>query len=220
MTPKLVIFDCDGVLVDTEGPSSEAIAAFFTDLGAPVSAEECRRLFHGKPMELICAEMAERAGVPADPALPAQVRAAVEETLSELSAPIPGVADLLELLAARGTPVCVGSSGSVRKMRMTLGNADLLKYFGDRLFSGQDEKRSKPHPDVFLAAAAAVGIRCEDAVIIEDSTVGVRAAVASGARVLGYVGDPHADAAAVEALGAEPFSDMGLVPQMLGLQTL
>ena len=217
MTPELVIFDCDGVLVDTEGPSSQAIAEFFTRWGAPVTAEECRRLFQGKPMEAICAEMAERAGMAPDPELPQKVRAEVEYALRDLAAPIPGVGELLEVLASNGIPVSVGSSGSVRKMRMTLGNAGLLAFFGDRLFSGQDVGRGKPAPDVFLAAAAASGHRCEDAAIIEDSIVGVRAAVASGARVFGYAEDPHADANALAQEGAEVISSMAIVPSKLGL---
>ena len=217
MTPKLVIFDCDGVLVDTEGPSSAAIAAFFTQMGVAVSAEECRRLFQGKPMEAICAEMAERAGMEPDPELPQKVRAEVVHALQDLSAPIPGVGDLLEVLASKDIPVCVGSSGSVPKMRLTLGNAGLLPFFEDRLFSGQDVGRGKPAPDVFLAAAAAMGHSCSDAVILEDSVVGVRAGVASGARVLGYAGDPFADAAALESEGAEVVFDMAMVPAKLGI---
>ncbi|MEM7429770.1 MAG: HAD family phosphatase [Pseudomonadota bacterium] len=211
----LVIFDCDGVLVDTEAASSEAIAGFFTRLRAPVSAEECRKLFQGMPMEDICRQMTERAGIANDPSLPKQVRSCVEHALADVSAPIPGVADLLEVLKTKGIPVCVGSSGSVRKMRMTLGNANLLSHFGDRLFSGQDVSRGKPAPDVFLAAAAAMGIACEEAVIIEDSVVGVRAGVASGARVLGYAGDPHVDADALAAAGAEVFYRMEEVPGLI-----
>ncbi len=87
---RLVIIDCDGVLVDTEHASSIAIARFFTELELTLTAEECRRLFQGKSMEDVCAEMAERAGIANDPALPQRVRGAIEFALKDLSAPIAG----------------------------------------------------------------------------------------------------------------------------------
>lgn len=216
--PDLVIFDCDGVLVDSEALANERMAVLFTGWGLPITGPECRRRFQGMMMEDVCRDFAALTGRPHDPALPDIVRAEVEAVLAESIEPVPGAVALVGRLIAEAVPICVASSGTVAKMRLTLGAVGLLPQLGDRLFSAQDVALGKPHPDVFLAAAAAMGFRCEDAVVIEDSPTGVRAAVASGARVLGYAGDPFTDAAALVGHGAEVIRRMDQVPALIGLE--
>ena len=217
MRPNLVIFDCDGVLVDTEAVANARMAELFSAMGLAVNGTECRRLFQGKTMEDVCAEVDALLGRPVDPEFPSHVRREVEITLQAGVDPVPGVVDLVGRVIGSGIPHCVASAGSVSKMHLTLGHVGLLPVMRDRLFSAQDVGRGKPHPDVFLAAAAAMGVACGEAVIIEDSVTGVMAGVASGARVLGYAGDPFTDANMLEDAGAEVFFDMADVDALIGL---
>ena len=219
MKPRLVIFDCDGVLVDTEAAANARMAEIFTDLGHTMTAEECRTLFQGRTMEGVCETFANLAGRAFDPGLPALLRAEVEKVLAVTTEPIPGAIDLVHRIYHEGLPVCVASSGSVPKMHITLGRTGLLYLLKDVLFSAQDIGRGKPHPDVFLAAAKAMGFRCEDAVIIEDSVSGVLAGVAAGARVIGYAGDPFTDADKLAEAGAEVVIDLAEVPERIGLDS-
>ncbi|MDA7949223.1 MAG: HAD family phosphatase [Hyphomicrobiaceae bacterium] len=217
MRAKLVIFDCDGVLVDTEAIANDLMARVFTDYGVPLSAQECRKRFQGMSIEDVCRDVARLANRPYDPSFPGNIRSEVEGILANGVEPIPGAVELVQSVARSNIPYCVASSGSVRKMRLTLGSVGLLPLLEDCLFSAQDIGRGKPHPDIFLTAAAAMKHRCEDAVIIEDSVNGVIAGVASGARVLGYTGDPFTDADALQGAGAEVFHHMREVPALIGL---
>jgi HAD superfamily hydrolase (TIGR01509 family) len=214
---ELVIFDCDGVLVDTEPMANDRMAEIFTEMGVPMTGSQCRSLFQGKTMEDVCLHFADMTGVEPDPALPATIRREVELTLASGVQPVTGVRELLTVLEERGLPYCVASSGSISKMHLTLGQSGLLDRLQDLLFSAQDVGRGKPHPDVFLHAAGAMGRSCRDAVIIEDSLSGVLAGVAAGARVFGYCGDPFTDPDELRAAGAETFHAMDDVPRMLGV---
>ena len=219
MKPRLVIFDCDGVLVDTEAAANARMAEIFTDLGHTITAEECRTLFQGRTMEGVCETFADMAGRVYDPSLPAILRAEVEEVLAVTTEPIPDAINLVHRIRREGLPMCVASSGSVPKMHITLGKIGLLPLLKDVLFSAQDIGRGKPHPDVFLAAAEAMGFRCEDAVIIEDSISGVLAGVAARSRVIGYAGDPFTDADRLAEAGAEIVYDLAEVPERIGLDS-
>ncbi len=217
MSPKLVIFDCDGVLVDTEAAANEQIAKVFSTLGSKMTGNEARRLFQGMTMEDVCRSFAEQNGIPHDPELPNLVRQKVEHAMSSGIKAIPGVVDLVHRIAEEGIPICVASSGSINKMHKTLGQIDLLERLKNFLFSAQDVGRGKPYPDVFLHSAEKMGVACEDAVIIEDSLGGVHAGIASGARVLGYCGDPFTNAESLENAGAHLFFHMNEVPALIGL---
>ncbi len=217
MKPRLVIFDCDGVLVDTEAAANARMADIFTDLGHAMTADECRALFQGRTMEGVCETFADLAGLGYDSNLPALMRAEVEKVLAVTTEPVPGAIDLVHRIRHAGLPMCVASSGSVPKMHITLGRIGLLPLLKEVPFSAQDIGRGKPYPDVFLAAAKAIGHRCEDAVIIEDSVSGVMAGIAAGARVIGYAGDPFTNADKLAEVGAEIIHDMAEVPARIGL---
>lgn len=208
MKYDLVIFDCDGVLVDTENISNQQIARVLSERGPAISAHECRSKFQGKTLEDVCLNFNRENGFPDDPHLPGIMRDTVENAMSSGIKAIAGVVSLVERLVADKVPICVASSGSISKMHKTLGQTGLLPVLKEVLFSAQDFGRGKPHPDIFLAAASAMGFACENAVIIEDSVSGVQAGVAAGAKVLGYAGDPFTDAAELEKAGAEVFGDM------------
>ncbi len=133
-----------------------------------------------------------------------------------LSGAASGIVSALEAIRASGTPICVASSGSVEKMSLTLGLTGLKTPFGGKLFSATMVSHGKPEPDLFLYAAEQMGQAPENCVVVEDSLLGVTAAMAAGMRVLAYAADGDADA--LTAAGGLPFSDMAELPGLLGIE--
>lgn len=187
MRYDLVIFDNDGVLVDSEPISNRLLAAYLTELGHPTSYEDSLRDYMGAAMHRVHDLLAERTGqrLPADfdDVFHARVFAAFERELK----PVSGVVGVLEKLAADGVPYCVASSGSHERIRVGHRTTGLDKWFEDsRIFSSQDVGRGKPAPDLFLYAAERMGVAPQRCVVVEDSPLGVRAAVAAGMDVYGF----------------------------------
>ncbi|KOV73097.1 MULTISPECIES: HAD family hydrolase [unclassified Streptomyces] len=187
MRYDLVIFDNDGVLVDSEPISNRLLAAYLTELGHPTSYEDSIRDYMGSAMHRIHELVLERTGqrLPADfdEVFHARVFAAFERELQ----PVPGVAGVLEKLAADGVPYCVASSGSHARIRVGHRTTGLDRWFPqERVFSSEDVGRGKPAPDLFLHAAQRMGVAPERCVVVEDSPLGVQAAVAAGMDVYGF----------------------------------
>lgn len=215
--PDLVIFDCDGVLVDTEQMSNDCMAEFFTENGLEIDGFESRKLFQGWTLEDVAKKFASLTGQPYDPAMGQTIRDRVEARVANGVKAVDGVVELVKLLQSINIPMCVASSGSIAKMQSTLGQAGLLDFLGGHLFSAQDEGRGKPHPDVFIRAAKSMGHACNNAAVIEDSRSGVIAGVASGAQVFGYTGDAFTDAQELKTAGATLFGNMSDIPELIGL---
>lgn len=215
-SPSLVIFDCDGVLVDTEPVANRLLVRVLAEDGFHVTYEECRRLFVGRTMEAVMQHVEEAIGRPLGGHWPAYIRDETLKAFAEGVAPVAGAEDALLALRARGVPFCVASSGRFEKMRFTLGATGLLPLVEDVLFSAEQVARGKPAPDLFLHAAKEMGHAPEACLVIEDSVPGVQAAVAAGMPVVGYAGDPHTDATALRREGAHVVSDMGILLRLLG----
>ncbi|WP_328873016.1 HAD family hydrolase [Streptomyces sp. NBC_00287] len=187
MRYDLVIFDNDGVLVDSEPISNRLLAAYLTELGHPTSYEESLRDYMGAAMHRVHDLVEERTGerLPAefDDVFHARVFAAFERELK----PVGGAMGVLEKLAADGVSYCVASSGSHERIRVGHRTTGLTRWFEDgRIFSSQDVGRGKPAPDLFLYAAERMGVAPERCVVVEDSPLGVQAAVAAGMDVYGF----------------------------------
>lgn len=213
----LVIFDCDGVLVDTEPVANRLLVRVLAEDGFHISYEECRRLFVGRTMEAVMAHVETAIGRPLGSHWPAYIRDETLKAFAEGVQAVAGSRDALHALRAKGIPFCVASSGRFEKMRFTLGATKLLPLVENVLFSAEEVARGKPAPDLFLHAAMKMGHAPEACVVVEDSVPGVQAAIAAGMPVLGYAGDPHTDAAALEREGARVFDDMGTLPVLLEL---
>ncbi|MEV8595112.1 HAD family hydrolase [Streptomyces sp. NPDC052012] len=214
MRYDLVIFDNDGVLVDSEPISNRLLAAYLTELGHPTSYEDSIRDYMGSAMHRVHDLVEERTGrrLPADfdDVFHARVFAAFERELK----PVAGAVDVLGKLEADGTAYCVASSGSHERIRVGHRTTGLDRWFGDELiFSSQDVGRGKPAPDLFLYAAERMGVAPERCVVVEDSPLGVRAAVAAGMDVYGFTAMTPA-----EKLGGATrlFADMRELPGLLG----
>jgi HAD superfamily hydrolase (TIGR01509 family) len=212
-TPKLVIFDCDGILVDTERPANEFMASVLTQRGFPVTYEECRRRFVGRSLVSVQQEI-EATGVTIGNFVD-DIYAELPRILDGVQA-IPHVETFIQTVKAAGIPFCVASSGKPEKMKMTLGGTGLLPYFEHAMFSATMVERGKPFPDLFLHAARQMGFAPADCIVIEDTVAGVTAGVAAGMRVYAYHGDPHSDREGMAASGGILFDDMralsGLIP--------
>ncbi|MEU7062017.1 HAD family hydrolase [Streptomyces sp. NPDC046197] len=213
MRYDLVIFDNDGVLVDSEPISNRLLAAYLTELGHPTSYEDSVRDYMGSAMHRVHEVVLERTGkrLPDDfdDVFHARVFAAFQRELE----PVTGAAGLLEKLAADGTPYCVASSGSHERIRVGHRATGLDRWFDDaRIFSAQDVGRGKPAPDLFLHAAGRMGVAPGRCVVVEDSPLGVQAAVAAGMDVYGFTAMTPAD----RLTGAvQLFSDMGQLTDLL-----
>ncbi|MFE6845753.1 HAD family hydrolase [Streptomyces sp. NPDC057686] len=185
----LVIFDNDGVLVDSEPVANSILAGYLTELGHPTSYEDSIRDYMGAAVHRVHDLVLERTGerLPAafDETLHARTFAAFEREL----VPVVGVVDVLGALTAHGVPYCLASSGSHERIRVGHRAAGLAGWFEEEwIFSSQDVGKGKPAPDLFLHAARAMGVEPSRCVVIEDSPLGVQAAVAAGMDVYGFTG--------------------------------
>ncbi|GED85564.1 HAD family phosphatase [Streptomyces sp. 6-11-2] len=187
MRYDLVIFDNDGVLVDSEPISNRLLAAYLTELGHPTSYEDSIRDYMGSAMHRIHDLVLERTGKRLPDAFDDVFHARVFAAFRRELKPVAGAADVLEKLTMDGTPYCVASSGSHERIRVGHRTTGLDRWFDDeRIFSSQDVGRGKPAPDLFLHAADRMGVAPERCVVVEDSPLGVRAAVAAGMDVYGF----------------------------------
>ncbi|MFE8018496.1 HAD family hydrolase [Streptomyces antibioticus] len=213
MRYELVIFDNDGVLVDSEPISNRLLAAYLTELGHPTSYEDSIRDYMGSAMHRIHDLVLERTGerLPADfdDVFHRRVFDAFERELR----PVAGAVDVLGKLAADEVPYCVASSGSHERIRVGHRTTGLDRWFDDaRIFSSQDVGKGKPAPDLFLYAAERMGVEPARCVVVEDSPLGVQAAVAAGMDVYGFTAmTPAAKLAGATQL----FSDMGELTGLL-----
>ncbi len=181
---RLVIFDCDGVLVDSERLAVRVEAALVTSLGWPLTEQDVLERFVGRSDAYVQGEIERALGRPL-PEWPELYRRRMYRAFRSDLAAVPGIEAALDELTV---PSCVASSGTHDKIRLTLGLTGLLERFEGRIFSGADVEHPKPAPDLFLYAAAKLGVPPAACVVVEDSRSGVQAARAAGMRVLGYAG--------------------------------
>lgn len=187
MRYDLVIFDNDGVLVDSESISNRILAAYLTELGHPTTYEDSIRDYMGSAMHRIHELILERSGLRLPDDFDDVFHRRVFDAFRVGLLPVPGVDGVLARLVAEGTPYCVASSGSHERIRVALRTTGLYERFDEkRIFSSQDVGRGKPAPDLFLHAAEVMGVPAGRCAVVEDSPLGVRAAVAAGMDVYGF----------------------------------
>ncbi|GGO56054.1 hydrolase [Streptomyces daqingensis] len=211
----MVVFDNDGVLVDSEPISNRVLAACLTESGHPTTYEDSIRDYMGAALHRVHDVVLERSGkrLPDDfdDTFHARVFAAFQRELL----PVPGVPELLAKLDAEGQPFCVASSGSHERIRVTLRKTGLYEHFGEqRIFSSQDVGRGKPAPDLFLHAADVMGVPPERCAVVEDSPLGVRAALAAGMDVYAFAAMTPRDRLTAAGAGVI-FEDMGELTPLL-----
>jgi len=213
--PEVVVFDCDGVLVDSEPTTAEVMAELITEVGVPTTPEDVMREYVGDWWPDSMRKIEEKLGRPLPSDFTQTYRSRQDAALSEGVEAVAGVIDVVDAVEAAGLRTCVASNGPHPKMEITMGSAGVRERFEGRIFSSADVERGKPAPDLFLHVAAEMGVAPEACIVIEDSALGVRAARASGMPAYGYTG--HAPAAKLAAAGAHTFDSMAELPGLLGL---
>ncbi len=208
-----VLFDCDGVIVDSEGMTRDMLRDELAAYGLAVPAERMDALFIGGTMHRVF-ETARDMGATLPAGWVDDFYDRLYARLARGTPLIPGIEGVLDALDAAGIPYAVGSNGTMRKMRVTLGqHPALLDRLRGRIFSGQALGCPKPDPGLYLHAAAALGAEPRRTVVIEDSAPGCRAAARAGMRCFGYA--PDGDGAALAAEGATVFRSMTRLPDLL-----
>lgn len=210
---RLVIFDCDGVLIDSEAVASRVVASALADVGWKLSPAESQAIFLGLSLRQMVPMIEARLGR----ALPTDwtdgLRTRMLAALAEEAEAMPGAEDMLLAVSALGLPWRVASNSSHEEMGVKFRRTGLDHLTNGRLHSHRDVARGKPAPDLFLAAAAAEGVAPECCVVVEDSVPGAQGGIAAGMTVLGYA--PGGGGAGLRAAGAWPVADLAHVPLLL-----
>lgn len=215
MMPAAVLFDCDGVVVDSEETTFDLLAEDFAAHGLPIPRDTIARDYIGGTMADV-ARRARDAGARLPEDWVDRFYRRLYAHLARGTPLVPGILAVFDALDAAGIPYAIGSNGSEEKMRVTLGqHPGLIARFGGHVYSGQTLGRPKPSPDLYLHAAARLGVTASACIVIEDSPTGARAARAAGMRCLGYAARTPGDRLATE--GAVPFARMEDLPRLIGL---
>ena len=185
----LVIFDCDGVLVDSEPLSVSVLIDAMRDVGVDMSEEDVYSRFLGKSLATLVDTLETEFDVFIDQAFLDRIRNDLYERFRHELRPIDGIAETLDVLAA---PRCVASSSQLERIRLSLGVTGLLERLEPHIFSASMVKRGKPAPDLFLHAAREMGVAPARCLVIEDSPAGIMAARAAGMTVFAFTGGSHA----------------------------
>ncbi len=208
---SLVIFDCDGVLVDSEPTSNRILAEALTEAGLPYTQAESMRDFMGRAWEDSLADIELKLGGPAPEGFTEGFRERRDAAFREGIEPIPGVREAIDRIDAER---CVASSGLPEKIELTLGLTGLLDLFEGRIFSAAEVEQGKPAPDLFLHAARTMGHEPKRCAVVEDTTVGIEAARAAGMLAIGYADNISRET--LEAAGAiHTLDDMRELPRLI-----
>lgn len=189
----LVIFDCDGVLVDSEPLAMRVLLETIAEAGTTIDAASAYLSFLGKSLATVSEVLCKEYGVDLDPAALDRMRERLYAAFRRELRPVPGVA---QALAGLARPICVASSSQMERIRLALEVTGLLPFFGSNLFSASMVAHGKPAPDLFLYAARRMGVDPARCVVVEDSPAGVHAATRAGMRVLAFAGASHAQSPA------------------------
>ena len=216
MNIDLVIFDCDGVLVDSEAISCRAHAEVLSRHGYPITPEQVFDRFLGRSTRQANIEVEAELGR----ALPGDFHVQLQdEQFRSFEADLQAVPHIHSALDAITQAICVASSGSQQRMRLTLGRTHLYGRFAPNIFSSSQVINGKPAPDLFLFAAGQMNVAPERCIVIEDSVAGIAGAVAAGMTVLGFHGGSHCrhgHGDSLRAVGAaETFDDMRRLPDLI-----
>ncbi|MFI9360812.1 HAD family hydrolase [Kitasatospora sp. NPDC053057] len=211
---ELVIFDCDGVLVDSEVIAVRVLVQLGEEYGWPLTEAEAIERFVGRSEAANHAMVAERLGEETATLFDKRFRELHAEAVDAGLTPVDGLPEALDALEALALPTCVASSGTHEKMRHTLGRTGLYGRFEGRIFSATEVGRGKPAPDLFLHAARSMGVDPARCLVVEDSGPGVAAARAAGMRALGYAGGVTA-AERLAGPGTVVFDDMRELPSLI-----
>jgi HAD superfamily hydrolase (TIGR01509 family) len=211
--PCAVIFDCDGVLVDSEGLASRVEAELSRGLGLTLTATEAHDLFLGKTVEGVLDLIAERSGRKLSASFVYNWAFATAHAFMRELQPVPGVRAVIEELRARGHALAVASQSPLARVRFSLEVTGLAELLGDHIYVSSMVSRPKPAPDIYLLAAARLGADPAGCVVVEDSPAGAAAARSCGMRVIGFA--PGEAGEAMRASGITVMRSMSELPALI-----
>lgn len=209
-----ILFDCDGVLVDSEVLTNQLVRDEMAQYGLDLTLEETMQIFVGKTMWGVAEKAVELGANLPDDWIP-QFYSKLFDLMADKVEAVPGAADLLDRLTDVGIRVAVGSNGPVSKMDITLNKTDLMSRVSPHVYSAQDLPNPKPAPDVYLHAAERLGVSPDACIVIEDSVSGAQAAVAANMRCIGFAA--VGNAAELAPLCIFTVKDMSELAERLGL---
>jgi HAD superfamily hydrolase (TIGR01509 family) len=212
---RLVIFDCDGVLVDSEGISNAVLARDFSARGWSLTTQQAEKLFVGTTLDAIEAVAERRLGGRLPPSWRRDTTERIIAAMAAEAVAIPGAIEALHALTRMGMAWRIASNSSHAEMAAKFGRLGLAELVAGRVHSFEDVARGKPAPDIYLAAAAAGRVRPAECVVVEDSVAGATAARAAGMDCLGF--DRFGDGSVLAAVGAVPLHDMAELPSLVAL---
>jgi len=210
--PDAVLFDCDGVIADSETVIARVLAEEITALGWPMTVEEEQKRFQGMTGAMLNEALVARVG-PLPEGWRKRVGQRISAALHAELEPVPGVIDAIRSLHAHGVPMAVASNSGREELHYKIAHLGLTEIFAGRVFSHQDVAQPKPAPDLYLAAASSCGMHPARCAVVEDTAMGIRAGIAAGCRVLGYA---RHETPGLRESGAELFTDMSRLPRLLG----
>ena len=215
MIPRLVLFDCDGVLVDSEPITNKIMQANFAKRGLDLDMDQINATFVGGTMAT-AGKQAAQMGANINDDWVDEIYAEIFAGLAKGTPLIKGIENVLDQLDAAGIPYGVGSNGSFEKMEITLGqHPQIQQRLSGRIFSAHVHAKPKPAPDLYLFAAKAMGVDPRHCVVVDDSPSGCTAAVKAGIICHGFA--EHDDGARLATVGARVFHQMANLPRILGL---
>jgi HAD superfamily hydrolase (TIGR01509 family) len=217
MRMELLIFDCDGVLVDSEFLANELLAEMMTELGHVMTGAQAIPIFTGRSVTDVLALAEGILGRTIPRAVGERYALLLEDRLRSELKPIPGAREAVAALRCRR---CVASSSSLKRIRLSLEVTGLAPFFAENIFSATQVAHGKPAPDLYLLAARTMAVAPERCLVVEDSIAGVTAAVSAGMTVIGFTGGAHATpdlAQKLKGAGAESIlSAMSDLPLIVG----
>lgn len=211
--PDAVLFDCDGVIADSEWVIAKVLAEEITALGWPMTDLEEQNIFRGMTGAMLNDILIKRVGILPD-GWRRRVGKRISAALHAELVPVPGAIFALQQLHATGLPIAVASNSGRDELHYKLSKLGIQDMFSGRIFSYQDVEEPKPAPDIYLAAAASCGVPASRCVVVEDTATGARAGIAAGCRVLGFAREEDPD---LQELCIEIFRDMNDLPKIIGI---
>ena len=224
-TDGLIIFDCDGVLVDSEPIAARVLGEYISANGRITTTDECLDTFTGLSLKSVKNIIADEWGMALPDNFIDELRALDRAAFEKELKPLPDIANAINTVKAAGIKICVASSGSLEKITHSLSITGLLDLFDGNIFSASMVTNGKPAPDLFIYAAGEMNVEANNTLVIEDSPAGITAAKNAAMGVLGFTGGGHAGHAGTSKFKArieqaQPdkcFSHMGELAKLLGL---
>lgn len=211
----LIIFDCDGVLVDSEPVTNRVLARMVSQAGWPMDMMQCAAQFNGRTIKSCMSEIEAKLQISLPSDWEDEYRAQIHVLLAEQVEAVPGVEAVLAQLAKQNHPFCVASSAPVDKMQITLGRTGLWSLFAPHIYSATMVDNGKPAPDLFLHAAQAQGVEPARCLVIEDAEAGALAAKAAGMDCVGYAGGLFDHRDKLRGAGAKLITAMVQLPALI-----